>query len=59
MPLRSKDGKRAVATLHEQGALKRGGTFNLAWTPKDVAPGRYRVRWTFKGAYREFPIEVR
>jgi hypothetical protein len=57
--LRSKDGKRTVATLHEQSALKLGGIFNLTWTAKDVAPGRYRVRWTLKGEYRESPIEVR
>ena len=54
--LRSADGEQLVAPLKETPIQL---IFNLSWDTSDVAPGRYRVRWTVKGEYREFPIEVR
>lgn len=56
--LRSEDGKGAIATLRE-ASPRRPGILNLTWDTKDTKPGRYRVRWTLKGEYRDFPIEVR
>jgi len=58
--LRSADGERNVATLKEVKASEMRPPFlvNVTWSV-DVPPGRYRFRWTLKGEYREFPIEVR
>lgn len=56
--LRSEDGTRAVATLRGE-TLQKAGLFNLSWDAKDAKAGRYRVRWTLKGEYRDFPIEIR
>jgi len=56
--LRGEDGKQAVATLRKAGP-HGPGILNLTWDAKDTKPGRYRIRWTLKDQYREFPVEVR
>ena len=54
--LRSDDGTTALAVLKE-APLKL--IVNHMWDTSSVKPGQYRVRWTLKDEYREFPIEVR
>lgn len=54
--LRGDDGQTAIAVLKE-APLKL--IVNHIWDTSGVKPGRYRVRWTLKNEYREFPIEVR
>ncbi|MBN2582049.1 MAG: hypothetical protein JXL80_03205, partial [Planctomycetes bacterium] len=54
--LRSADGSKALRTLTEAD-LKL--IVNVPLETDDLEPGRYRVRWTLRDEYREFPIEVR
>ncbi|MFW6154226.1 MAG: hypothetical protein ACOC95_03320 [Planctomycetota bacterium] len=54
--LRGADGRQRVAALTEADLRL---IVNYTWNTGDVEPGRYRVRWTLNGEYREFPIEIR
>jgi hypothetical protein len=57
--LRSDDGTRRLAILTETSLQGPAFIFNLPWNAGDLKPGHYRVRWTLKDQYREFPVEVR
>ncbi|NLF30047.1 MAG: hypothetical protein GX591_04070 [Planctomycetes bacterium] len=54
--LRSADGLQRLAVLAEADLRL---IVNVPWDTADVEPGRYRIRWTLKDEYREFPIEIR
>jgi len=54
--LATADGGKVLRTLKE-AELKL--IVNHPWSTGDVKPGRYRIRWTLKGQYREMPVEVR
>jgi len=54
----SADGQKRLADVQE--APKRPpGIFNMPWQPKDLPAGSYRIRWTLKDEYRDYPITVR
>jgi len=57
--LRSEDGARSLGVLKEAKLEQSPFGLNVPWQTGDVEPGRYRIRWTLKGEYREFPVEVR
>ena len=57
--LRSDDGERSLAVLHEGKLARVPFIYNHSWKAADVQPGRYRIRWALGGEYREFPVEIR
>lgn len=62
--LYSADGSKKVATLFDgKSRLGRHGEFRFEWDGVDSQNkqefvGRYRIRWTAAGGYREYPIEI-
>jgi hypothetical protein len=57
--LRSADGGSRVAALADASLDRPPFIHHLRWMPDGIEPGRYRVRWTLDGAYRDYPVEVR
>ncbi|MCZ7646855.1 MAG: hypothetical protein M5U26_16460 [Planctomycetota bacterium] len=61
--LYSEDGAKRLAEIRHGpttgGEDGRAGILVVDWTPRDLAPGRYRVRWTIQGEYREYPLELK
>ena len=59
----SADGARKVAGIFSGkttgGTDGREGILLVPWDAKDAVPGAYRVRWTLKGEYREYPVTVK
>jgi hypothetical protein len=65
--LYSKDGKKKIQILsrtwHEGGGDGLAGIHIFPWDGSDplhkqTFRGDYRIRWTFMGEYREFPVKV-
>ena len=68
--LYSKDGKNKIKTLHKdsiegyKGISSREGIFMITWDgtdpdKKENYKGDYKIRWSFKDKYREFPIFIK
>ncbi len=55
--LRSGDSSQILRELHH--GQQRIGVRNVTLETADLEPGTYRIRWTLRGEYREFPFEVR
>ncbi|RJP22362.1 MAG: hypothetical protein C4527_21965 [Candidatus Omnitrophota bacterium] len=59
----SGDGQQKIMDIrsHENKETKKDGAGLLIveWQGKGIAPGDYRIRWTVRDGYREFPVSVR
>ena len=63
---RRDDGGRTAGTRTAKATLYEGpirnpliGTFNgLDPAGRETFAGDYRIRWTFRGGYREYPIRI-
>jgi hypothetical protein len=60
--LHSEHGARKVADIRKRetagGTDGRAGLLIFKWDGGGARPGAYRVRWTLKGEYREFPVRL-
>jgi hypothetical protein len=57
--LYSSDGNSKIRDIRAGQSGDNEGLLILPWDAKDVPPGNYRIRWTVRDSYREFPVEVK
>ncbi len=56
--LYSSDGKNKMQDIRQGKSDDSEGLLIIPWDHPAVAPGEYRIRWTVKNDYREFPITL-
>jgi len=57
--LYSRDGKDKIRSIRAESKADDAGLLIIKWDGKELSPGDYRIRWTLKDQYRDFPITVK